>query len=427
MNIMLLRDPLHGDIELSALEAAVLDLPVMQRLRGIKQLGTAHLVYPGALHTRFDHSIGVCAVAHRMVDALRRSGHHVDADMEDAIGAAALLHDVTHVPFGHTLEDERRLFDRHDKGSRLTDLSSRDLGDALTRLGVRDTVGSLLGMQTQADAPQWAKDIVSGSIDADLLDYLRRDSYFAGLSQDYDDRIFRCFGVGEGRLIVRLARHGMDRPDAHSEIVSVLRLRYYLTERVYFHHTKVVAGAMISKAVELAIEHAKLSENDLLELNDWTLLDRLAHCGVQDAQTLARRTSNRELLKRGYVVSGKSIPIAQRRSWVKRFHLAHTERAELEAALARELGVPFSDVILYCPALSAMKEASVPVETSQGFGNLDAASSVAHAEIAALQERYSDLWRFYVFVPETAVSRAEGLVNELLGVPSELATRPKVD
>jgi uncharacterized protein len=422
---MLLRDPLHGDIELSTLEAAVIDLPVMQRLRGIKQLGTAHLVYPGALHTRFDHSIGVCAVAHRMVDALRRSGLHVDTELEDAIGAAALLHDVTHVPFGHTLEDERRLFDRHDKGSRLADMFSRDLGDALTRLGVHDAVGSLLGMPTGMVVPQWAKDIVSGSIDADLLDYLRRDSYFAGLSQDYDDRIFRCFGVGDGRLIVRLARHGMDRPDAHSEIVSVLRLRYYLTERVYFHHTKVVAGAMISKAVELALEHGKLSEDDLLELNDWTLLDRLAHCGVNDAQTLARRTSNRQLLKRGYVVSGKSIPVEQRRSWVERFHVSRVERAGMEAALARELGVRFSDVILYCPALTAMKEASVPVETSQGFGYLDDASSVAHAEIGALQDRYSDLWRFYVFVPESAVARAQGWVNELLGVPSELAVGPR--
>lgn len=103
---MLVRDPIHGDVELSAIETALLDLPDMQRLRGIKQLGTAYLVYPGALHTRFDHSIGVCAVAHRIVDALRRAGHLITSDQETAVGAAALLHDVTHVPFGHTLEDE---------------------------------------------------------------------------------------------------------------------------------------------------------------------------------------------------------------------------------------------------------------------------------------------------------------------------------
>ncbi|TVQ73213.1 MAG: HD domain-containing protein, partial [Chromatiaceae bacterium] len=113
---MVIRDPVHGDIELSALEQAVLDLPDVQRLRGIKQLGTASFVYPGALHTRFDHSLGACALAHRMIDGLRLEGRSVPSDLEDLIGVGALLHDVTHIPFGHTLEDERRLFPRHDKG-----------------------------------------------------------------------------------------------------------------------------------------------------------------------------------------------------------------------------------------------------------------------------------------------------------------------
>ncbi|WP_052409360.1 HD domain-containing protein [Paraburkholderia oxyphila] len=177
---MLLRDPVHGDIELNPAEVQIADLAIVQRLRGIKQLGTAHLVYPGALHTRFDHSVGVCAVAHEIVTALRHSGLHVTEDLETAIAIAALLHDVTHVPFGHTLEDERRLFDRHDEGSRLAQLFSRELGHALERLGLREIVGHLLGLSSTESAPQWAKDIVSGCIDADLLDYLRRDSYFAG-------------------------------------------------------------------------------------------------------------------------------------------------------------------------------------------------------------------------------------------------------
>lgn len=84
---MLIRDPIHGDIELGRLEAAVLDLPALQRLRGIKQLGTAHLVYPGALHTRFDHSVGACAAAHRLVDGLRRNGTAIAADEINAIEA----------------------------------------------------------------------------------------------------------------------------------------------------------------------------------------------------------------------------------------------------------------------------------------------------------------------------------------------------
>jgi len=420
---MLLRDPIHGDLELSRLETAVIDLPVMQRLRGIKQLGTANLVYPGALHTRFDHSIGVCAVAHRMVAGLRRSGLDVSAELEQAIGVAALLHDVTHVPFGHTLEDERRLFARHDKGSRLADLFAGELGEALYRLGQRERVGKLLGLPFEETMPRWAQEVVSGSIDADLLDYLRRDSFFTGLSHDYDDRIFRCFAEHDGRLVIRLVKQGMDRPDARSEIIGVLRLRYYLTERVYYHHTKVVAGAMISKAVELALDHGVLAESDLLALNDWTLLDRLLHCGVPDAALLARRTLNRDLLKRGYVVSGRSVPLSQRRAWVARFHAAPAERAQAETELARQLGVSFADVVLYCPALTAMKEAAVPIETSRGLEYLNAPHSDAFDEIGALQDRYADLWRFYVFVPAHAVARAAVLAGEMFQVPCELVLK----
>lgn len=418
---MLLRDPIHGDIELTALETAVVDLPVMQRLRGIKQLGTAHLVYPGALHTRFDHSVGVCAVAHRIVASLRRSGVQIPTELEEVIGVAALLHDVTHVPFGHTLEDERRLFARHDKGSRLTDMFAGEPGEALGRLGIRDLVGGLLGLPSTERAPAWAKDIVSGSIDADLLDYLRRDSFFAGLAQDYDDRIFRCFAEHDDRLVIRLAKHGMDRPDARSEVIGVLRLRYYLTERVYYHHTKVVAGAMISKSVEIALDHGVLAEGDLLELNDWTLLDRLARCGVADAAALARRTLNRDLLKRGYVVSGRSVPLALRKDWVARYHASRMGRAQAEAELAEKLNLPFADVVLYCPALTAMKEASVPVETSRGLEYLNDAGSSAFAEIGALQDRYADLWRFYLFVPESALGRAASVAGEMFEVPCELA------
>lgn len=465
---MLLRDPIHGDIELSSLETALLDLPVMQRLRGIKQLGTAYLVYPGALHTRFDHAIGVCALAHRIVASLRRAGFAVTAEQEAAIGAAALLHDVTHVPFGHTLEDERRLFARHDKGARLARLLDGELGAALDRLGLRREVGALLGQagpaveiseadmsgagmsrsempepdmlgqgiaQTEmlglempgprvsaSEMPAWAREIVSGTIDADLLDYLRRDSFFAGLAHDYDDRILRAFALHDDSLVLRLVKRGMDRPDTRSEIVGVLRLRYFLTERVYYHHTKVVAGAMISKAVELAHDQGLLGEDDLLDLNDWTLLDRLARCAQPEAAALARQVLNRNLLKRGYVVSGRGVPLPLRETWVASYHKDRERRARVERELAAALGLPFTEVIVYCPALTMMKEADVAVETSRGLARLNDPGQDAFTEIGALQERYAGLWRFYVFVPAQAARRAAAVAGEMFGIPCEYSS-----
>lgn len=107
---MLLRDPVQGDIYLTENETRVLDTREMQRLRGIKQLGTAHLVFPGCVHTRFDHSLGALAAAHRILEHLRLAGHHIDPQDAELVRLAILVHDVTHIPYGHTFEDEREIF-----------------------------------------------------------------------------------------------------------------------------------------------------------------------------------------------------------------------------------------------------------------------------------------------------------------------------
>jgi len=413
---MLIRDPVHGDIDLAPLEAQVLDLPVVQRLRGIKQLGTAYLVYPGCLHTRFDHSLGVCRVSHVIVSELRRQGIGVDARLEQLIGCAALLHDVTHVPFGHTLEDERRLFARHDKGNRLARLLDGELGEGLAAIGIGDEVAALLTHGTAL--PRWAADVVSSTIDADLLDYLRRDSLFAGLQQGYDDRIFHYFTVADGRLALEMTKHGMERPDARSEIVQVLRMRYFLTERVYYHHTKVIAGAMISKAVELALGAGALTEAELLGLNDWTLLERLRGAGPGAAR-LIERLLRRDLLKRGYVISAQRVELERRRALVARYHEVAGERQLAEAEIARSLGVPADDVIVYCPALTTMKEAAAAVRTPRGVESLNRAASAGISEIHAMESRYEDLWRFYVLVPREAALACAAVGEEYFGLPSE--------
>src|SRR6185503_4551368 len=106
MSRKLIRDAVHGDIQMSALEVELMDTPEFQRLRGIRQLGTAYLVFPSAMHTRFEHSLGTSWMAHRILQAVQRNSD-VSSDDQTLIRVAALLHDITHIPFGHTLEDER--------------------------------------------------------------------------------------------------------------------------------------------------------------------------------------------------------------------------------------------------------------------------------------------------------------------------------
>src|SRR5712692_68290 len=93
----LIRDAVHGDIQMSALDVELMDTPEFQRLRGIKQLGTAYLVFPSAVHTRFEHSLGTSWMAHRILNAVRRS-ESVSTDDENLIRVSALLHDLTHIP-----------------------------------------------------------------------------------------------------------------------------------------------------------------------------------------------------------------------------------------------------------------------------------------------------------------------------------------
>jgi HD superfamily phosphohydrolase len=421
---VLIRDPIHGDVFLSPVEEQVLDLPDVQRLRGIKQLGMASLVYPGCVHTRFDHSLGANAVAKRIVAALREVGTRIEPELEQLIGVAALLHDVTHVPFGHTLEDERRLFPRHDKGARLTTLLDGALGNGLAKLGVKEPVAALLGAAAAPTVPLWAQQIVSSTIDADLLDYLRRDSYFAGLAQNYDDRIFRYFVVDNDQLALAMTKHGMERPDARSETVQLLRMRYFLTERVYYHHTKVAAGAMVSKAVELAHAHGVLGEDELLQLNDGQLFDRLRRTPSVDAPDpqivgLIERLERRALLKRGYVAPALTVPEAGRRALVERFHESIRNRHEAEAYLAQQLGCAPAEVIVYCPALTVMKEAAALVRTPAGLVPLNEPERLPNAEIAALEARYAALWRLYVFVPDEQTARAAEVACDVFGYPSE--------
>jgi len=414
---VLVRDTLHGDIDLEPIETAVLDSPVVQRMRGIKQLGAAYFVYPGAVHTRFEHSLGTCFTAHRIIAAIRHSGVAVDQEIESAVGVAALLHDITHVPFGHTLEDERRLFPRHDKGDRFETLLARGLADTLDGLGIRDAVVSIL---TGGDTtPRWASDVVSSTIDADLLDYLRRDSLYTGLAQNYDERVFRYFTVADDRLVLDMNKHGMTRPDAWSEIVQLLRMRYFLTERVYYHHTKVAAGAMISKAVELALAAEQLTENDLLDLNDWSLFSHLRDLGNPEIGALIDRLEQRRLYKRAYVLSAAALGADERSRMVDRYHHDRESRESAERRLAATAGASANEVIVYCPALTLMKEAGAMISTPDGVREMTGIPGSATSEITALAQRHAALWRVYVFAPADRVPAVSAAATELFGRASE--------
>ena len=174
---------------------------------------------------------------------------------------------------------------------------------------------------------------------------------------------------------------------------------------------------MISKAVELALAAGALIEADLLALNDWTLLERLR--AVPAARGLIERLDARALLKRAYVISARTVGLDERRQLVERYHQSADRRGAVEARLTSELGAAAGEVIVYCPALTVMKEAAARVVTAAGLRALNDPDDPATAEIRALEARYAELWRLYVFTAAEHAERAGALAASLFGKPNE--------
>jgi HD superfamily phosphohydrolase len=416
----LIRDAVHGDIQFGALEMELIDTPEFQRLRGIKQLGTAYLVFPSALHTRFEHSLGTSWMARKLADAVGRT-HAISADYILLIRVTALLHDITHIPFGHTLEDERRILPRHDKDQDRVRyfLEEGNVGRILEREGIHQPV-----VQALAGGGSLVSDIAGGPISADLLDYLRRDTYFCGLSQYYDPRIFESFVVDNGRLVINLEKRGVLRQDTLSELVNLLRIRYTLSERVYFHHTKIASGAMICKAVELALgegfdpEELRLLKDETLQ---FTLAGRYAENPgiVHLLDCLERRSLYRPCYSLTVAVGEDS-----RRAIVQRFHHDAIQRKEAEHALAAAAGLAPHQVIVYCPSFGmALQEADVPVRMEGG--KVLPLSDSNNDEIRILKDKHKALWKFLVLVDRSAWDKREALATaaaDFAGIRGDVRT-----
>ena len=418
-----MRDPVHGDIYLTHEELRILDTPEMQRMRGIKQLGPAYLVFPGALHTRFDHSIGTVHVAQKIIDAINLSfeidparGIAISDEEARVIRMAGLLHDVTHIPFGHNIEDQDALFERHDSAYRYERLFGRgtNIGDILEDLGLREDVFSVLtkpGTPGRRDVPPYWGQLLSGTIAADILDYLARDAYFTGLRLQVDERVHSYFKIdrASGNLYIDLAKHDLLREDILSEIVRMLEARYVFSERVYYHHAKVAAGALVARAIDMLVREGTLGEDDLYDTTDASVLEVLLSAGQKsDPKTntvvrdLVERFSHRRLFKRACVFPAYENEGVQADLVNKYFAAGGGDaRALVEGRIEETVKFALGQdvrVIVYCPAKEMqLKEARIHVRWP-GVEGVHPLSDYAEKvpRLGDLERSYRNLWKFYV-------------------------------
>ncbi|MFW6039517.1 MAG: HD domain-containing protein [Gemmatimonadota bacterium] len=350
------RDPLWQNIRLGAAAAAIVDTPQFQRLRRVKQLGFAHLVYPGAIHTRFLHALGVYHLTGRAVEALDSRGALAALDAEQAaevpvVRLAALLHDVGHYPFSHAMEElEAAAIPGHHEEMAGRFLAAPGIRRVLAGVApdAAERVNDLI--RGRSDHP--LQGLVSGSLDLDKIDYLRRDSMFCGVPYG---------AVDVDRLLesLTLAREGPGAPlevavteKGISALESLLFAKYQMFRNVYWHHAVRAATVAFRRLIEGALGAGLLAREELAGPTDEELLTTLAaRMEARDGKepvlgTFLDGLTHRRLPKRALELYGDELPtdlaewIPGRRDLVRR----------VEDRLAADLGRRPGEVMVDYPA-----------------------------------------------------------------------------
>jgi HD superfamily phosphohydrolase len=260
--------------------------------------------------------------------------------------------------------------------------------------------------------PAFWRQVVSDTVDADLLDYLRRDAHYTGLELRYDRRVIDYFRIDRqtGRLFVDCEKNGMLREDIVSELLRVLECRYHFSERVYYHHAKIAAGALLSRMVELAIRAGRLTATELQQMTDESLIVHLARLDLGEATATERlhrfvaRFRRRALPKRVLVLPYYQNQSVQDELLARYFAPEQPEprfawEAAMEAKAKQALGQPL-DVILYCPKRRMQLKEAKTLVRFPGSGErtlpLDAFSEQI-PRLRDLAESYPRMWKLYVF------------------------------
>jgi HD superfamily phosphohydrolase len=413
--IEIIRDPLWDNIRLDRPALLALDTPTVQRLRYVRQVGHAFLVYPGATHTRFEHALGAYHLTKRALAALEERGELDPATDEDrlAVRMAALLHDVGHYPFSHALEEAG--FPSHEKLG-IAKLSRGELGDRLVEIGgpgFAATVGSLIGGTSGSPL----QGLISGSLDLDKIDYLSRDARMCGVpygTVDVDRLLssLTLVDTAPGRYEVGVQEKGV------SALESLLFSKYQMYRNVYWHHAVRSATCMFKRAVRGAVGRGDVTVESIADATDDGLMEQLIS---GDPNGLAAAIRARRLYKRALDLPASDVPTGVQ-PWVAD-DPALLER--VEDAVAARVGLGHGELLLDFPARSSMLGVDLPLRTRSGaierLTDAGRAGQLGLPRVA--DELYLSARRLRVFVARGPERSLEGLLDLLTWPADEVARR----
>ena len=352
MHFEILRDPVWNNIRVDELTLELVDTEVFQRLRYVRQLGWTYLVYPGATHSRFEHALGTHHLSRRTLALLceAEDATSISEDEQAIVRSAALLHDVGHYPFSHALEEIGAL--HHE--------------DVARPLITHGAIASLLSSRLGDDAPARVFDLISGqsksalqglisgSLDLDKIEYLKRDAFMCGVPYgEIDvDRLTNSLVLVDDPATGRSAIGVQEK--ALSALESLLFAKYQMYRNVYWHHAVRSATAMYKRLVEDAIQAGIVDGRSLAEYTDEGLMHRLENAWPTQ---LLVALKERKLYKRA-----AEWPAAELDDDAIEWIASDRKRVtETENLLAREFGLAAGELLLDYPAKTQMLGLDIPV------------------------------------------------------------------
>ena len=356
MRFEILRDPVWNNIRVDELTLTLVDTEVFQRLRYVRQLGWTYLVYPGATHSRFEHALGTHHLSRRTLALLCEAEDTSIGEADQAIvRSAALLHDVGHYPFSHALEEIGAL--HHE--------------DVARPLITEGSVATILSAQLGKDAPLKVFDLIrgrsesplqgliSGSLDLDKIEYLKRDAFMCGVPYgEIDvDRLTNSLVIVDDPETGRRSIGVQEK--ALSALESLLFAKYQMYRNVYWHHAVRSATAMYKRLVEDAVKAEVVDVQSLSRHTDEGLMHRLE----SDRPTpLLAALKERRLYKRAAEWPAAELD-DDKVEWIA------TDRkrvAQAENSLAKEFGLGPGELLLDYPVKTQMLGLDIPVLRRSG-------------------------------------------------------------
>jgi HD superfamily phosphohydrolase len=353
----ILRDPVWNNIRVDDLTLNLVDTEVFQRLRYVRQLGWTYLVYPGATHSRFEHALGTHHLSRRTLALLceAEDAASISENEQAIVRCAALLHDVGHYPFSHALEEIGAL--HHEAVARplITEGSVASLLAA--RLG-RDAPGKVFDL-IRGHSESALQGLISGSLDLDKIEYLKRDAFMCGVPYgEIDvDRLTNSLVLVDDPETGRPSIGVQEK--ALSALESLLFAKYQMYRNVYWHHAVRSATAMYKRLVEDALQAGVVDVKSLSRYTDEGLMHRLENARPMP---LLGALKERRLYKRAAEWPAAELD-ADKVEWIA------TDRARVAAkenSLAKELGLAPGELLLDYPTKTEMLGLDIPVLRRSG-------------------------------------------------------------